>query len=366
MKVHIVCYEDVNEWILGKFALKMHENLQKLGIESSISKHVDATADINHHIIYNGYDGKKSSIDTLMVTHIDNINKLEQMKWHLQVAAIGICMSKETTLYLAQMGVNKNRLCYINPAHDGVMPIKKIVIGWSCRVYEDGRKCESFIDKLAEKLNPTYFCFRVMGSGWEPQINDLRQHNFEVDYINHFDYDEYVKMIPTLDYYLYMGMDEGQMGWIDALAAGVKTIVTAQGYHLDAPYGITHPFTTYEELEKILLDIQTEKANLVNAVATWNWVDYTKKHIEIWEYLLGKQNIKNSYTDGINSLFQMQKADIVQNKDFEDKERKRLRKGFVRLQYFFYKNKLKEIYITEGITGIIKLIPRVMKRILSD
>jgi len=61
----------------------------------------------------------------------------------------------------------------------------------------------------------------------------MRKNFFEVEYHENFDYEVYKELIPTLDYYLYVGKDEGQMGFIDALAAGIPTIVTPQGFHLD-------------------------------------------------------------------------------------------------------------------------------------
>jgi hypothetical protein len=73
MKVRIVCYEDPDLWILGKFAKNLKINLQKLGHDAEIVNVPDPLADINHHIIFNDYNGKKNLVDTLMITHIDNI-----------------------------------------------------------------------------------------------------------------------------------------------------------------------------------------------------------------------------------------------------------------------------------------------------
>lgn len=354
MKVHIVCYEDVNKWILGKFALKMHENLQKMGIESDISKKADPSADINHHIIYYDFDGVKSSIDTLMITHVDNINKLNHLKSQLAIAEVGICMSKETQLYLAKMGVDKNKLCYVNPAHDGVIPIKKTVVGLTSRVQEDGRKREFFLGKLAERLKPSYFKFRIMGDGWEPQVRNLQKYGFEVDYFDHFDYDEYVTLIPTLDYYLYMGMDEGQMGFIDALAAGVKTIVTAQGYHLDAHGGITHPYTTYDELESIFLSIQREKETLIDSVATWNWFDYTKKHVEIWGYLIDKRKRQSNFPDGLNSLLDFIDRNMDCDNSFINNKTKSLERNLLLQKYYQKRRAVIHVCKSKGLFGLLQ------------
>ena len=358
MKVRLVCYEEVDRWIMGKFALRMRDNLQQLQIETDIAMQVDPAADINHHIVFEGYEpgSAPSSRHTLMITHVDDIRKLELIKEQLKTAAAGVCMSRETQQQLAQLGADKNRLCYINPAHDGVVTIRKHRIGICCRVQEDGRKREYFIDKLAKRLDPAYFKFVIMGDSWEPQVATLQKNGFEVDYTNRFIYNQYVELIPTLDYYLYMGMDEGQMGFIDALAAGVKTIVTAQGYHLDAPNGIVHPYTSYEELEAIFLQLEAEKRKLVDAVATWNWMDYTIKHVQIWNHLLGNQEQPSQFADGLNSLLNMQQSELQVDHSFVDAKRKELTQNKFRRSYYHKTGRLKRTYRTEGIAGVIRLV----------
>jgi hypothetical protein len=320
----------------------------------------DENADINHHILYYNYSygSIKRGIDTLMITHIDNAEKLDMLKKQMEVADAGICMSKEAVLFLMQMGVSKNGLCYVSPAHDGIMSIRKIVIGLSSRVYSDGRKREVFLEKLAKKLDARYFKFKIMGENWTRQVEVLRKHEFEVEYFEHFDYNEYLRFIPSLDYYLYMGMDEGQIGFIDALSAGVKTIVTKQGFHLDANEGITHSFTSYEELETIFLNLQEEKENLVQAVATWNWNDYAKKHIEIWNFLLGAEKTKSSFPDGLNSLLASRNGGMAVDKGFVSKKNKELSRNLLLHKYHKRKHQFNKVYKEEGLSGIIKLIQK--------
>ncbi|MCK6541062.1 hypothetical protein L6Q79_00110 [bacterium] len=355
MKVRIVCYEDVDAWILGKFALRMQECLKELKVESDISKFPDTSADINHHIIYLGYDGQSRGIDTLMITHIDTIDKLNLLKKQMTIASAGICMSNETMSYLSRMGIDKKKLCYVNPAHDGVMRKRKIVIGLSCRVQVDGRKREYFLDKLSKTIDADYFKFKIMGDGWERQVNSLRKEGFEVDYFDHFNYSQYIELIPSLDYYLYMGMDEGQMGFIDAVAAGVKTIVTTQGYHLDASNAIIHPFTEYEELENIFLNIEKGQKKLVNSVASWNWLDYTRKHIELWNYLLDNRKNKSDFKDGINSLLIPSDKSVVLGRSFVIE--KTIKLWITKYFHFFYPKtkKLKETYASKGLAGVVAL-----------
>ena len=289
MKVHIVCYEDVHGWILGKFALKLQENLRPLGVAASISKQSDPQADINHHIIYYDYDGRKTTTDTVMVTHIDTDWKRERLRHQLGNAAMGICMSAETVDNLTAAGLPREKLCFVNPGHDGEMRARRTIIGITSKVQPSGCKREGILLELAQRISPDEFQFCIMGAGWEEQVKTLRLAGFTVDHWNAFDRNEYLKLMPSLDYYLYLGMDEGSMGYMDALAAGVPTIVTTQGYHLDAPGGITHGWSQPDELIRIFEGISREKRLRQQAVANWTWPEYAKRHLAIWTYLLAQK-----------------------------------------------------------------------------
>jgi hypothetical protein len=316
MKIRIVCYEDPNFWILGKFAINLEKNLIILGHDVEINNVPNPDADINHHIIFNDYNGIKSSIDTLMITHVDNIDKLSNLKKNINIAAVGICMSLETMNWLQDLGIRSDKLAYINPAHDCRVNIKKIIIGIFCRVQTDGRKREYFLDKLCKSIDPNIFKFIIMGDSWEPQVENLKFHNFDVEYFPNFIAQKYVELIPLLDYYLYMGMDEGQMGVLDAHAAGVSTIVTAQGYHLDLSESITFSFKTYDELLNILLKLQFEKKKLIESVSNLTWMDYTLKHIEIWKFLIEGKKFKSKYKDGVNSIFGLNTKNFNSNNTY--------------------------------------------------
>lgn len=307
MRIRIVCYEEVNSWILGKFARKLHEALLHLGVEATIAKGPDPSADINHHIIYLDYiENNATPLDTLMITHLDSREKLAQVKKQLRVARAGICMSQETMNLLVSYGIDPAKVCYVLPAHDGAIHIKKICVGITSKVHRDGRKRQYLLLKLTDTISPAYFRFKVMGIGWQPVVQQLQRKGFEVEYYDAFDYETYRQMIPTLDYYLYMGLDEGSMGFIDALAAGVKTIVTPQGYHLEAAHGITHAFTTAEELIRIFSAIEQEKKLLVDSVRHWTWEAYARKHLDCWRYLLHGKITACTTKDGLHSLINKQ------------------------------------------------------------
>jgi hypothetical protein len=309
MKIHIVSHYGISTWILGKFALKLEEHLSLLGDDVTIGETIDPSAEVNHHITHYDRVTPSSTIQTHMLTHIDDIQKFQWLKREVNNLDMVVCMSKETMVNLTEMGIPCNKLVFVNPAHDGIIKPRTLSIGITCRVQEDGRKREKFIGELAHVLDPAMFSFKIMGDGWDPYVAILRENGFQIEFYNEFIYDTYVKLIPTLDYYLYTGMDEGQMGFVDAVAAGVKTIVTRQGYHLDAENAITYPFTTLHELIEIFKKITDERRKYINSVSTWTWSDYAKKHREIWEYLLERKKNpdcprpSSNYYDGINTFF---------------------------------------------------------------
>ncbi len=329
MRVRIVSYEDVNAWILGKFARKLNEELLKLGVNVDISNKPDLSADINHHIIYLGYDEKHAHNDTLMITHIDDIRKLNLLKRQIKVARAGICMSRSVMNELVSEGLDSNKLAFITPAHDEVMKPKKIVIGITSKVQPDGCKREGLVEQLFNHISPEIFSLSIMGAGWDKIVQTIRKRGFTVVYHNEFDYEKYVDLVPTFDYYLYTGQDEGSMGFIDALAAGVKTVVTPQGYHLDAPDGIVHSFNELDELIIIFARIEAEKRSLMHAVSTWTWKDYALKHLELWDYLLQTPpgQVRSRYIDGVNSL--TGSKDILTPEELKKNKRK-MRTGVIK------------------------------------
>lgn len=306
MRVRIVCYEDVDNWILGKIVLRLKHELEGLGVEADIGKIPDSTADINHHVIYLDYACcGNQSVDTLMITHVDAHWKLRKLKKQLSEAALGICMSSDTMRMLAHAGIPAERLCFVNPAHDGCVTPRPFRVGITTRIYPDGRKREGMLLKLAQKINSAEFSFAIMGDGWTPVVAELKKRGFAIEYYPSFDPEMYRELILSLDYYLYLGSDEGSMGFIDALAAGVPTIATPQGFHLDAPGGLTYSFETEEDLFTVFEKIAAEKRGLVRSVAMWTWQHYAIKHLQIWQYLLtGSKPLTHDYLDGIVSLGQ--------------------------------------------------------------
>lgn len=308
LKVRI--YDIDAGWILGKFSKRLCEELVKMDIDAAIVKKYDPTADINHYPLYTfvDYYNLRRPHDTFMITHVDSLSKVDLLKSRLKRYGMGICMSKYTMEYLTSVGVPREKLCYINPAHDHVIKPRKYVIGLTYRTYQDCRKRDAFLVDIAKNIDSDYFRFVIMGAGWDKIVDEMRSLGFEVEYYNEFNYDCYVQLVPTFDFFLYFGNDEGNMGYLDALAAGVETIVTPQGFHLDAKGGLTYPCESLKDYVKTFDEVANRKKKLVESVQDWTWESFAKKHLEIWNYLLGRESLSDTfknrglYSDGIFSV----------------------------------------------------------------
>jgi len=277
MKVNLVNYEmTLTSQILSKFAWRMSEELEKLGIVHAITDAPDPSFDVNHHIIYSAYR-HVPSVNTLMVTHIDNDNKIAILSRALKTADMGIFMSRDSMDKMIGKGMLAQKCAVVLPAHDDrIVPIPVAIL---TNVYADGRKREYMLSELARVIDPRRFLFRIMGQDWD--IASLQKLGLNIEYYPDFDRAAHERILRDSKYYLYMGLDEGSMGTVDAKLAGLKTIATPQGFHIEL--GLDHPFMTQEELNAIFLEIQKPK------LPEWTWESYTKKHVALWQKLLAKK-----------------------------------------------------------------------------
>lgn len=306
LRINIVCQEE--SWIFKKFADRMYEWLLKYDVDVTVSADTRDDVDINHHIPYISY--KPYLNDTVMITHVDTTKKIVMLKKQLENVAMGICMSKDTLDQLVMNGVPREKLCYINPAQDNVIKPHKYLIGIThkCHDTNDLRKRKEAIFDVIDGIDSAYFKFFIMGAGWEEVVERMKSKGFEVIYYPDFIYDTYNELMQEIDYFLYMGFDEGTMGYLDALAAGAGTIVTPQGYHLDVDCPIDYPCTTVKQFREAFLDLQRKREAKIKAVSDWTWDNYVLKHLEVWNYILKRKELKTiyknqlCYSDGIFSV----------------------------------------------------------------
>lgn len=292
LAIRIICAP--NNHLLNEYAENLQHELCKLGHKADIGQKENPQADVNHYMYEDNLtiwsENIKVNVRTILLTCIDSIHKKEFVKNLLQNNLNGICMSTVMMRRFIDGGVPENRIYCVDPTLDMDIKPKKIVLGITNRCYHyfDLRKRDDLILHVCQQLEPQFFRLKIMGSGWDIIVEQLEHLGFEVDYYPLFDRKIYKKLIANLDYWIYYGFDEGAMGYLDALAAGIKTIATPQGFHLDTKYGLTFPCETIQDFARVLLNIQAEKKEIIDTVRGWNGEKYAKSHLKIWQHLICK------------------------------------------------------------------------------
>jgi hypothetical protein len=291
LKVHLVLHRDNQGWIIEKMARRLMEAADPAELEMSWSELQRADVDVNHWMSYAFANEPQLTRATMFITHVDDPYKASLIRNELASGVdLGICMSSSTVAELAERGIPRNSLCFVLPAHDARVVPRRIRIGLTTRTYSDGRKREWMLQRLAADMRLDAFEFEIFGAGWKHVIAELEAAGASVTYHPgtadyQADYAQILAAVPTFDYYLYLGMDEGSLGTIDAVAAGVRTIVTAQGFHLDMRPALTHLFVTYEELTVIFGGIAAERAARLDMGENLTWKVFARRHAEIWRHV---------------------------------------------------------------------------------
>lgn len=292
MRIHIVLAAQNAGWVIGKMGHRLADGLRALGHTVAVSNAPDPAADINHWMSFAFADGCSQTLNTMFVTHADDPFKVGLIRERLSgPIQLGLCMSPHAAAELTGFGVPKERLWHVLPAIDTPLVPRRVIVGITTRVYDDGRKREKFLVRLARDMSLDAFRFRIFGAGWEAIVPELRRAGAEVELDAgtedwQGDYARMQAAIPSFDYYLYTGMDEGSLGTLDAASAGVKTIVTAQGFHMSIPGGIDHPFVTYEEMRHVFAAIVENRQARTAAYGEWSWARYASEHALVWQAML--------------------------------------------------------------------------------
>jgi hypothetical protein len=297
MKIRIVLSVQNAAWIIGKIAERLGDELRRAGAEVTVGDKPDDSADINHWMSYAFVERRAGRASTVFVTHIDDPYKKAQLNDLLGSRAdLGLCMSRDTMQSLVAQGIPAARVWYVSPAHDAPPEPARIRIAITTRLYDDGRKREAFLLELARERDLSPFHFEIAGAGWEDVVPLLREAGASVhweaggsDY--QADYQAILEGMRSCRYYLYLGMDEGSLGTLDALALGLETIVTPQGFHLDIRGGITEPVEKYEEFRDVMDRLAQARQARIDSVRNWTWPQFAADHLLVWQALLdGKQS----------------------------------------------------------------------------
>jgi len=287
MIINLVLHPENRGWIIEKFGMRLAENLTASGHNVTLGEAIIPNVDVTHFLSYNFVE-QSHGFRTAMVTHIDDILKINHLKQILERGTIDklICMSQSTIEHLVKNGLPRDSMTYVLPAVDYLPKRKRIKIGLSGRLYKDGRKNESWLKDLAKGMPLDNFEFYIFGSGWT-NVSDWLVSSHAVVTIHEetndysFDHEVILEHLSSLDFWMYLGFDEGSMGSLDAALAGVPLIITPQGFHLDLKLAKSLWVDSSSELLRIMKELSSEKPNELD-YEYWTWTRYSEDHLAIW------------------------------------------------------------------------------------
>lgn len=295
MRVRVIVSPENASWIIGKMSERLTEELLRAGVQASLAQEPDPSADVNHWMSYAAIQERAGRVATIFITHVDDPYKTAHIARALREwADVGLCMSRDMVHALAAWGVPAERLWYVLPALDHAPAPEPIRIAIATRLYPDGRKRESLLLRLAAERDLSPFHFEIGGAAWDDVVPKLREAGASVHWLPgtadyQADYRALIDAMRTCRYYLYLGMDEGSLGTLDALALGLEPIVTPQGFHLEFAEGVIRAVESYEDLANAMDSLAADRAHRVDSVKGWTWEQYAADHLLVWEALLAGQ-----------------------------------------------------------------------------
>jgi len=282
MRVNVLSYEPAGGWILYDYAVKLAEALRPHVEHAAVGFGQAPGFDVTFHVNYFGLRNiQVPGLHCTMVTHIDTQEKFNLVRSQAMAGVLGLCMSEETARRLNTLsGVTR----FFNFAPPAMLAgeRKRLTMMISGRLYDDGRKNESWAIDFFRAFRPEDLVIRVMGAGWETCLAALQRDGYTVEHSAQFDRGLYIDWLKSADHLLITGNDEGALSTLDALLYGVVPIVTAQGYHLEQE-GEMILYATYEQLMGIAARLQRglDDVNGVRRRMT-DWDAFARKHAEHW------------------------------------------------------------------------------------
>lgn len=307
-KVYLSIAGVSNTWIIGKIAEDIKFHLEKNGIICDYGSPDNySKQEICYHL---GYAYAKPKIDakvnSVFVTHVDDKIKENMLVNLKDMFDSFICMSKEDSIFLEQLGFDPSKVFGITlPIRNNY--VKPLSIGIFSAWYPDGRKNDEWLLRFCRKYEASRIVnFVFIGPNWGSFIDKLVDLNCSFEWHNvdskmPYEYQFQQLKLEKLDYYFYLGMDGGAMGSYDAYSFAVPLLITDDGYHKEIPK-IDYPFATYDDFENKLYNIISDHIKRLEFFKNNNAANYTDKLWDIWN---------NNYID-----------DII-DKDFDDVLKKR-------------------------------------------
>lgn len=270
-------------WILKILGDDIYSGLCNIGFDCRKGSFQDYNGEeISLHMWWrHAHPYKDAKINSVFVTHIDDIIKEHDLCSMKDEFDVFFCMSPEDAVFLEELGFDKSKVFGLNlPTRNTYVRPLSIAIFSNCYTKMKVKHEQWLLDYCSQnkKARLVNFCF--IGHGWSEICNQLSELgcSFEWHCVDRSLPHEYMfqqlKLV-NMDYYLYMGMDGGAMGTYDAYAMGAELCVADDGYHKSIP-DFAYKFLDQEGFNKCLDQIIEKQLRRIDFFAKNSVENYVK------------------------------------------------------------------------------------------
>ncbi len=225
------------------------------------------------------YTNKAARINSVFVTHIDDILKEYEVRNFPLIVNSVICMSPSEANVIRGI-LNRSNIDVVGidlPARNLDVNPFKLCLFSAC--YSDGRKNEKWILDYfngRDEVFKSSFILQFMGDGWSNFNKDLDRldlnyeiYRYSLNLKNEYQY--YKSKLSDVNYMFYMGFDGGAMSVYDSINANIPFIFPYNSYHLNLDsnsklfYNKNHFFSILDDLHKMRIE-RLEALNLRSIV----------------------------------------------------------------------------------------------------
>lgn len=295
-----------SNWIFRIIAEDICREAQKLGLICRLGTLDEYQGeDIVYHMWWRlAVPIKGAKINSVFITHTDDALKEYDLKKMKDRFDSYVCMSLEDAKFLCNIGYDSSKVVGIDlPARNTY--IRPLSVGIFSACYPDGRKNEQWllnyceVDENAKLLN-----FVFIGTGWFMITKRLEELSISFEWHNvprslPYEYQYQQNILKDVDYYMYMGMDGGAMGTLDAYAMGCQLVVTNDGFHQTIP-NIDYAFDSKEGFIEQMKFIAKRQRDKIDFYAQRTAENYVRELLRVWN---GEQIEKTVPNNGLESSY---------------------------------------------------------------
>lgn len=289
-----------SNWIFRIIAEDICREAQKLGLICRLGTLDEYQGeDIVYHMWWRlAVPIKGAKINSVFITHTDDALKEYDLKKMKDSFDSYVCMSPEDAKFLCDIGYDSSKVVGIDlPARNTY--IRPLSVGIFSACYPDGRKNEQWllnyceVDENAKLLN-----FVFIGTGWFKITKRLEELSISFEWHNvprslPYEYQYQQNILKDVDYYMYMGMDGGAMGTLDAYAMGCQLVVTNDGFHQTIP-NIDFAFDSKEGFIEQMKSIAKRQRDKIDFYAQRTAENYVRELLRVWNGELIEKTVPNN------------------------------------------------------------------------